>query len=160
MVGSEQVQVRWGTVTSLQAVLLLDYRCYCARLQPRAEPGPPGCATERHGRGAGGAGWAGLGRPLLQGGERPARPPAPRRPRPPHPRLLDPGHPGRGHHRPRRPRSSVGRLPGSEFTNVKNVSTRQQQQQYVTSKIVEGTRGPFYTIGRFSFLAADTLRRT
>ena len=25
--------------------------------------------------------------------------------------------------------------------------------------IVEGTWGPFYTIGRFSFLAADSLRR-
>ena len=28
-----------------------------------------------------------------------------------------------------------------------------------TRKIVGGTRGPFYTIGRFSFLAADTLTR-
>ena len=29
----------------------------------------------------------------------------------------------------------------------------------LTSNDCEGTRGPFYTIGRFSFLAADTLRK-
>ena len=31
--------------------------------------------------------------------------------------------------------------------------------QLNTRKIVEGTRGPFYTIGRSSLPAADTLRK-
>ena len=30
----------------------------------------------------------------------------------------------------------------------------------ITSKIVEGTRGPFYTIGRSFLPTAETLRRT